>query len=91
LGVIDRVEYAEEELLVPRGTRLAMVTDGVLERRDGHRMLGDEGVEVALMGAVDLTAQGVADRIRQSAADFAGTPSDDDIAVLVLDLGRATD
>lgn len=87
LGVLDRVDYAEEELRLPRGSRLVTVTDGVLERRSGDRMFDDEGVETELAASVPLSAQGAADRIRRAATDFAGVPSEDDIAVLVLDLG----
>ncbi|MER6941406.1 SpoIIE family protein phosphatase, partial [Nocardioides sp. NPDC000441] len=35
LGVLDAVDYIEEEVTVERGDRLVVVTDGVLERRAG--------------------------------------------------------
>ena len=52
LGVMDRVEYVAEEHVLERGELLVALTDGVLERRSGGRMLDDDGVadELARVG-----------------------------------------
>jgi serine phosphatase RsbU (regulator of sigma subunit)/anti-sigma regulatory factor (Ser/Thr protein kinase) len=89
LGVFDRVSYEEEHLRLSRGSRLVMVTDGVLERRDDGRMFDDAGVEAELLRSGTFSAQGVADRLVRAVADFSDMPCADDLAVLVLDVGAA--
>jgi serine phosphatase RsbU (regulator of sigma subunit)/anti-sigma regulatory factor (Ser/Thr protein kinase) len=89
LGVLDAVDYIEEEVTVERGDRLVVVTDGVLERRAGDTMFEEPGVEAVLATGIDVGAQVVADRLLRAVADFSAVPPSDDMAVLVLDLGRA--
>jgi serine phosphatase RsbU (regulator of sigma subunit)/anti-sigma regulatory factor (Ser/Thr protein kinase) len=85
LGVEQRVAYAEDLLELQRGDLLLAVTDGVLERRDGTRMLGEEGVlEAALAAAAGLPAQTVADRVRRLVLDFVPGAHRDDMAILAL-------
>lgn len=88
LGVLDAVDYIEEEVMVERGDRLVVVTDGVLERRAGDSMFEEAGVEAVLATGIDLGAQAVADGLLRAVADFSAVPPSDDMAVLVLDLGR---
>ncbi|MGH3349392.1 MAG: SpoIIE family protein phosphatase [Nocardioides sp.] len=88
LGVIDSVDYIEEEVTVEGGDRLVVVTDGVLERRDGDTMFEEAGVEAVLASGIDAGAQAVADRLLGAVTDFSSRPSSDDMAVLVLDLGK---
>lgn len=89
LGVLDAVDYIEEEVTVERGDRLVVVTDGVLERRAGETMFEEAGVEAVLATGIDVGAQVVADRLLRAVADFSAVPPSDDMAVLVLDLGKA--
>ncbi|MEU0264762.1 SpoIIE family protein phosphatase [Nocardioides sp. NPDC006303] len=88
LGVLDAVDYIEEEVTVERGDRLVVVTDGVLERRSGDTMFEEAGVEAVLARGIDVGAQVVADRLLRAVTDFSPAPPSDDMAVLVLDLGR---
>ena len=88
LGVEDAVVYSAEEHLLERGDLLVVVTDGVLERRDGTRMLGEDGLMDDLRAAAHLPAQAVADRVRRLVLDFASTPQSDDMAILAIRLGR---
>lgn len=88
LGVLDAVDYIEEEVTVERGDRLVVVTDGVLERRAGDTMFEEAGVEAALATGIDVGAQVVADRLLRAVTDFSPVPPSDDMAVLVLDLGK---
>ncbi|TQL67257.1 serine phosphatase RsbU (regulator of sigma subunit) [Nocardioides albertanoniae] len=90
LGVIDAVDYIEEEVRVERGDRLVIVTDGVLERRDGVPMFEEAGVAAVLATSDGSGAQATADRLLEAVADFSATPPSDDMAVLVLDLDRAS-
>ncbi|WP_406027384.1 SpoIIE family protein phosphatase [Nocardioides sp. NBC_00850] len=90
LGVLDAVDYIEEEVTVERGDRLVVVTDGVLERRAGDTMFEEAGVEAVLATGIDVGAQVVADRLLRAVTDFSPVPPSDDMAVLVLDLGRGS-
>jgi serine phosphatase RsbU (regulator of sigma subunit) len=85
LGVEEQVAYAEDHLELRRGDLLVAVTDGVLERRDGTRMLGEEGVmEAELVAAAGWPAQTVADRVRRLVLDFVPGAHRDDMAILAL-------
>jgi serine phosphatase RsbU (regulator of sigma subunit)/anti-sigma regulatory factor (Ser/Thr protein kinase) len=89
LGVVDDVRYFEETHRLARGELFVAVTDGVLERRVGQLMLGEDGLatELATIGA-SLPAQAVAERVRRLVVEFAPEAPRDDMAVLVLRIGR---
>ncbi|OIV36867.1 PAS domain S-box protein [Mangrovactinospora gilvigrisea] len=84
LGVMDDLELHEEMVVLSPGDVLLCVTDGVTERREGTRMLGDDGLERVLAGCVGLTAGGVAARVERAVERFAAEPPSDDMAILVL-------
>ncbi|HEY5834521.1 SpoIIE family protein phosphatase [Streptomyces sp.] len=85
LGISDDVRYTSETLDLAPGDTLLCVTDGVTERRRGHRQFDDaDGLARALRACAGLRAADVADRIRQAVHDYDTTPPDDDLAVLVL-------
>jgi serine phosphatase RsbU (regulator of sigma subunit)/anti-sigma regulatory factor (Ser/Thr protein kinase) len=86
LGVLDSVGYTAEQHVLSRGDLLVAVTDGVLERREGDRMLEESGLGEALRHVGGLSAQAVAERIRRLVLDFAPTPQMDDMAVLAIRL-----
>lgn len=90
LGVLDAVDYLEEEHRLARGDRLVVVTDGVLERREGSAMFDDEGVEAVLVSSEGTSAQGVADRLLRAVDAFSVAPPSDDLAILVLGLGSSS-
>lgn len=84
LGVLDNVAYTAEEHVLERGDLLVMVTDGVLERRDDHHMLGEEGLSAELAQTSRLPAQAVAERISRLVVDFTDEPPRDDMAILAI-------
>ncbi|MGW2564508.1 SpoIIE family protein phosphatase [Streptomyces sp. NPDC001514] len=85
LGVVEDAAYESQTFDLEPGDTLLCVTDGVTERRSGQRMFDDgDGLARALAECVGLTAQGVADRIRQAVHTFADAPPGDDLALLVL-------
>lgn len=85
LGVEAQVAYTEDRLELRRGDLLVAVTDGVLERHDSTRMLGEEAVmEKELVAAVGWPAQAVADRVRRLVLDFVPGAHRDDMAILTL-------
>ncbi|WP_328806886.1 SpoIIE family protein phosphatase [Streptacidiphilus fuscans] len=84
LGVMDDLELEAESLVLDPGDVLLCVTDGVTERREGSRMLGDDGLADVLSGCTGLTAGAVATRVLRAVERFAADPASDDMAILAL-------
>ncbi|MEV7780818.1 SpoIIE family protein phosphatase [Kitasatospora sp. NPDC088351] len=84
LGVMDELELTAEHLVLAPGEVLLCVTDGVTERREGRRMLGDDGLAEVLTGCTGLTAGAVALRVQRAVERFAPEPPSDDMAILTL-------
>ncbi|MFI6447506.1 SpoIIE family protein phosphatase [Kitasatospora sp. NPDC050543] len=84
LGVMDELELTAEHLVLEPGEVLLCVTDGVTERREGLRMLGDDGLAQVLTGCTGLTAGAVAARVQRAVERFAPEPPSDDMAILTL-------
>ena len=84
LGVIEKVTFLADEYVLDRGDLLVAVTDGVLERREGRRMLEEEGLAADLTEAGNLPAQAVADASAVSSATSPSGPQTDDMAVLAI-------
>ena len=84
LGVIDDLELYEQTITLDPGDVLLCVTDGVTERREGTRMLGDEGLADVLTTCTGLTAGAVAARIMRAVERFASTAPSDDMAILSM-------
>jgi serine phosphatase RsbU (regulator of sigma subunit)/anti-sigma regulatory factor (Ser/Thr protein kinase) len=89
LGVIGNEAYVDEEHVLEPGDLLVLLTDGVLERRAGERMLGDEGVIEELTTAGGLPAEAVAQSIRRLVMDFAPEPPHDDMAIMAIRVDAA--
>jgi serine phosphatase RsbU (regulator of sigma subunit) len=84
LGVLPDPTLYAEDVELGAGEVLLVYTDGASERRNGRRMLGDEGVAAALSGCSGMTAPGVVARVRQAVADFGASGTRDDLALLAL-------
>ncbi|MFE1248921.1 SpoIIE family protein phosphatase [Streptomyces sp. NPDC058735] len=84
LGVIDDLELYEETVSLDPGDVLLCVTDGVTERREGTRMLGDDGLADVLTSCTGLTAGAVAARIMRAVERFASDAPSDDMAILAM-------
>ncbi|MFD4034987.1 SpoIIE family protein phosphatase [Streptomyces sp. NPDC058637] len=84
LGVIEDLELYEQEVTLDPGDVLLCVTDGVTERREGARMLGDDGLADVLAMCTGLTAGAVAGRILRAVERFAAEPASDDMAILAM-------
>jgi serine phosphatase RsbU (regulator of sigma subunit)/PAS domain-containing protein len=87
LGVLDEVEFGTDVIELGPGDVLVCVTDGVTERRDGARMLGEEGLAAVVSTCTGLSAAAVAARIQREVMSFGSAAPRDDMAILVL---RAT-
>ncbi|MFI9330791.1 SpoIIE family protein phosphatase [Kitasatospora sp. NPDC052868] len=84
LGVMDELDLTADHLVLAPGEVLLCVTDGVTERREGLRMLGDDGLAEVLTGCTGLTAGAVALRVQRAVERFAPEPPSDDMAILTL-------
>jgi serine phosphatase RsbU (regulator of sigma subunit)/anti-sigma regulatory factor (Ser/Thr protein kinase) len=86
LGVFEEdVDFRSDTIELGPGQVLLCVTDGVTERRDGNRMLGDgRGLEQLLSSFTGLSAGAVAAGVQRSVREFGSMPSNDDVALIVL-------
>ncbi|WP_326596213.1 SpoIIE family protein phosphatase [Streptomyces sp. NBC_01803] len=84
LGVMDDLELYEQSATLNPGDVLLCVTDGVTERREGTRMLGDDGLADVLSSCTGLTAGAVAARVLRAVERFASDAPSDDMAILTL-------
>ena len=85
LGAFPEAEFSVKTVTLEPGHLVLGFTDGVTERRNGDRLLGDdEGLEHLLSGCAGLGAGAVAARISRAVRAFSGEPSHDDMALIVL-------
>lgn len=84
LGVMEDLELYEQTVTLNPGDVLLCVTDGVTERREGTRMLGDDGLADVLTTCTGLTAGAVAARIMRAVERFASDAPSDDMAILAM-------
>ncbi|MGK5639815.1 SpoIIE family protein phosphatase [Streptomyces sp. URMC 126] len=86
LGVMDDLELYEQSVTLDPGDVLLCVTDGVTERREGSRMLGDDGLADVLTTCTGLNAGAVSARVLRAVERFAAEPPSDDMAILAMRL-----
>ncbi|MFG2524734.1 SpoIIE family protein phosphatase [Streptomyces sp. NPDC048527] len=84
LGVMEDLELYEQTTTLDPGDVLLCVTDGITERREGTRMLGDDGLADVLTTCTGLTAGAVAARIMRAVERFASDAPSDDMAILTM-------
>ncbi|MFI5757881.1 SpoIIE family protein phosphatase [Streptomyces sp. NPDC051569] len=84
LGVMEDLELYEQTVTLDPGDVLLCVTDGVTERREGTRMLGDDGLADVLRNCTGLTAGAVGARVLRAVERFAAEPASDDMAILTM-------
>jgi PAS domain S-box-containing protein len=84
LGVMEELELVEQTVELAPGDVLLCVTDGVTERREGTRMLGDDGLADVLAQCTGLTAGAVAARVQRAVERFAADAPSDDMAILAM-------
>jgi serine phosphatase RsbU (regulator of sigma subunit)/anti-sigma regulatory factor (Ser/Thr protein kinase) len=85
LGVFPEATFSVRTVTLKPGHLILGFTDGVTERRNGDRLLGDDqGLERILAGCAGLGAGAVAARISRAVRGFSTDPSHDDMALIVL-------
>ena len=84
LGLDASAERVERTTELPTGSSLVLYTDGLVERRDASLDAGIARVTQAVSRLGDADAEATADAV----VTAAGSSNEDDIAVLVLRVGR---
>jgi anti-sigma regulatory factor (Ser/Thr protein kinase) len=78
LGVAEAQDIVEARLALPEGARLAMYTDGLVERRGQNIERGIEALATAMNGGPGVTSE----KVLSLVADSIGAPNDD-VALLL--------
>ena len=88
LGVVPEVKYAEEEIVLARGDRLCLFTDGVSDAQDAAgNQFGPERLPELLRESSQLDAGEMVRRIVAELDAFrSDRPPADDITVLVAQM-----
>lgn len=85
LGVFPEATFSVRTVVLPPGHLLLGFTDGVTERRNGDRLLGDDhGLERLLASCKGLNASAVAAKVAREVRAYSTDPSHDDMALIVL-------
>jgi serine phosphatase RsbU (regulator of sigma subunit) len=84
LGVTEDVSLTDTVVHLDPGEALVCYTDGLIDRRDGKRVFGEEGVVKALYQGRRMAATELAELIESEAVTFVDDEPTDDMAVLAL-------
>ena len=84
LGVTDDLRLTDSVVHLDPGEALVCYTDGLLDRRDGRRVFGEEGIVKAIYQGKGLSADELARLIEAEAVGFVDDEPSDDMAVLAL-------
>ena len=85
VGVMPEIELTETAVALGPGDAMVCYTDGVIERHQGGRFVGEAGIAEALASSTaGLDAAGLARLVEATAVAFASNQPEDDMAVLVL-------
>jgi serine phosphatase RsbU (regulator of sigma subunit) len=85
LGVRKDVTLTDASFHLAPDDALVLCTDGVIERREGGRMLGEEGLAEVLAGiGSGATAESIALAVERAVMEFASGAPEDDVAIVVV-------
>jgi serine phosphatase RsbU (regulator of sigma subunit) len=85
LGVREHVMLTDASFHLAPDDVLVLCTDGVIERREGGRMLGEEGLAEVLAGiGSGATAESIALAVERAVMEFASGAPEDDVAIVVV-------
>jgi serine phosphatase RsbU (regulator of sigma subunit) len=85
LGVREHVTLTDASFHLAPDDVLVLCTDGVIERREGRRMLGEEGLAEVLAGiGSGATAESIALAVERAVMEFASGAPEDDVAIVVV-------
>jgi PAS domain S-box-containing protein len=84
VGVFDRVEAVETDVVLDPGDLLVLHTDGITESRVQGRIFGDGRLRQALASPAASTPAGAVAAVEDALAAFAPDGLDDDVALLAI-------
>jgi len=86
-GIFGETTYEEGSLVLDRGDRLVLFTDGITEARspDG-REFGEDGLLHAVMAMRDASPAALVNAIFNDVSAFSGSPLQDDATLMAMDL-----
>ena len=84
-GALTTARFADVEVVLERGEKLLLYTDGVTEARVAGQELGIAAVATALADSAMLPVQAIVERIEELTLEFVGGHPHDDIAMLALE------
>ena len=83
LGITEQAEIEDAQALLAPGDSLVLYTDGLIEARSPDGILGEERVRELLAREAGATADGLAAKLDELAADFSRLRRRDDLALLI--------
>ena len=88
LGPFSGVEYEHAVNELRSGDRILMYTDGIVEAANSSdEQFGASRLRQMLAGSQGLDAEGLADALLDKVRAWAGQAIDDDVTVVVIDVG----
>lgn len=87
MGVYGEYTYTESSLQMKPGETLVMVTDGIIEARVGSNLFGIERIKQYLAAHQEQKLSEIADGLLNAATKHAGGALQDDVAIVVLEIG----
>jgi serine phosphatase RsbU (regulator of sigma subunit) len=91
LGVLPTLQTHDVEVSLGPGDTLVLVTDGVLEARDGHEQWKEAGLCALLQSETDVRPAPLARAVVTAATRFQKGATSDDIAVVVVAPGTGVE
>lgn len=89
LGILEHVVVDQQSVILPPGSTMLLITDGVTEARsDDKQEFGIERIEAVLSSQPEARAQPLCDELLRAISDFRGdAPPHDDITVVAVHSG----
>lgn len=84
IGIDIQSEYRASESRLNPGDKLVMYTDGITESRRGHKMYGEDGLQVTLHQCASFLPEDLLDGMFQAAKDISEDRLTDDAAVIII-------
>ena len=86
LGIMDDMEYDEDEIVLAPGDALVLYTDGITEAMDDNDdLFGKERLKEAVRGATPGDAHAIVTAIIAAVKAYAGdTPQADDLTIVTV-------
>jgi phosphoserine phosphatase RsbU/P len=88
LGVFERPAVRDLDLRLGPGDLVVLYTDGVVEGRRNGRFFGEEGLREVLRRSQGCDARTVVHRVIETAVEYQGGRTSDDIAVVAVGVPR---